>query len=308
MEKTKKKNKKIINMIFVIIFVLILIIVISKLKQKKEYTDVYNIVISNQNITSQLEEDIVNQNDIIYMSFNDIKNSIDNNIYFEEQTNTIITSGEKKVMALELNNSNVEINGSEIEINGQAFKTEDGIIYLPISELCDVYDWEFTIIEDTKNIVIDYYDDKLEKAYVTKNINIRKEPKIFSEKLKKIEKGNWIIFISEENNWAKIRTQDGEIGYIKKKYLTNFVTERDNMILNLEDNYNDYLEEDITKKDLSLYENRIKIIEDSLVDAVLEQYKCIKFIYNDDLQNEGYARFKIESVPIFKECGINVEF
>lgn len=308
MGKTKKTNKKIRIIIFVIIFAFILIIAINKLKQKKEDTDVYNIIIRNQNITSLLEEDIVNQNDIFYMSLNDIKNSIDNNIYFEEQTNTIITSGEKKVMALKLDNSNVEINGSEIEINGQAFKTEDGIIYLPISELCDVYDWEFTIIENKKNIVIDYYDDKLEKAYVTKNIKIRKDPNFFSEKLKKIEKGNWVIFISEEDNWARIRTQDGEIGYIKKKYLTNFVTERDNMNLNLEDNYSDYLEEDITKKDLNLYENRIKIIEDTLVDAVLEQYKCIKFVYNDDLQNEGYVRFKIESVPIFKECGINVEF
>ena len=246
------------------------------------------------------------QNDVIYMSLDDIKNSIDKNIYVEN-SDTIITSGDKKVIKLQIDNSDVQINGAKVTIDGQAFKTENNVIYIPISELENVYDIDFQYIENTKNIIIDYYSDKLEKAYVKKNVNVKSEAKTFGKKLEKIKKGNWVIFVSEENGWAKVRTQDGILGFIKKKYLTNFVTERDDFNIELSNDISEYLESDISKKDLSTYENRINVIEDVMQKAVLKKYKKVKFIYNNDEQNEGYDRFKIEAVPVFKECGISVE-
>ena len=64
-------------------------------------------------------------------------------------------------------------------------------------------------------------------AYASKNIKIKEEGKSLSKTIDKVEKGNWLIFISENNGIAKVRTQDGKIGYVKKKYLNNFVTKRE---------------------------------------------------------------------------------
>ena len=307
MSKTiKKKNNKNIKKIFIIIIFLFIIIIIgSRIKNTNKNSETYSVIINNQEIA--LQNDIIMQNDVIYMSLDDIKNSIDKNIYVEN-SDTIITSGDKKVIKLQIDNSDVQINGAKVTIDGQAFKTENNVIYIPISELENVYDIDFQYIENTKNIIIDYYSDKLEKAYVKKNVNVKSEAKTFGKKLEKIKKGNWVIFVSEENGWAKVRTQDGILGFIKKKYLTNFVTERDDFNIELSNDISEYLESDIIKKDLSTYENRINVIEDVMQKAVLKKYKKVKFIYNNDEQNEGYDRFKIEAVPVFKECGISVEF
>lgn len=301
----KKINKHIKKIFIIVIFLFIIIIIGSRIKNTNKNSETYSVIINNQEVA--LQNDIIMQNDVIYMSLDDIKNSIDQNIYVEN-SDTIITSGDKKVIKLQIDNNDVQINGSKITIDGQAFKTENDVIYIPISELENVYDIDFQYIENTKNIIIDYYSDKLEKAYVKKNVNVKNEPKNFGKKLEKIKKGNWVVFVSEEDGWAKIRTQDGILGFIKKKYLTNFVTERDNFNIELSNDIREYLESDISKKDLSTYENRINVIEDVMQKAVLKKYKKVKFIYNNDEQNEGYDRFKIEAVPVFKECGISVEF
>lgn len=302
----KKKGRKNTRKIIIIFAILCIILIIGiKIKNTEKKSDSYDVIINNQEIA--LQNEIIMQNNVIYMSLDDIKNSIDENIYVEN-SDTIITSGDKKVIQLKIDDSDVQINGSKITIDGQAFKTENGIIYIPISEMENVYDIDFEYIENTKNIVIDYFSNKLEKAYVTKNVNVKKEPKNFSQKLEKVKKGNWVVYVSEENGWAKVRTQDGILGYIKKNKLTNFVTERDDLDINLSNNITEYLESDISKKNLETYENRIDVIEDVMKKAVSKNYKKVKFIYDSVKQNEGFERFKIEAVPILKECGISVEF
>ena len=134
MSKTiKKKNNKNIKKIFIIIIFLFIIIIIgSRIKNTNKNSETYSVIINNQEIA--LQNDIIMQNDVIYMSLDDIKNSIDKNIYVEN-SDTIITSGDKKVIKLQIDNSDVQINGAKVTIDGQAFKTENNVIYIPISEL-----------------------------------------------------------------------------------------------------------------------------------------------------------------------------
>ena len=154
MSKTiKKKNNKNIKKIFIIIIFLFIIIIIgSRIKNTNKNSETYSVIINNQEIA--LQNDIIMQNDVIYMSLDDIKNSIDKNIYVEN-SDTIITSGDKKVIKLQIDNSDVQINGAKVTIDGQAFKTENNVIYIPISELENVYDIDFQYIENGEVIFKD---------------------------------------------------------------------------------------------------------------------------------------------------------
>ena len=126
----------------------------------------------------------------------------------------------------------------------------------------------------------------------------------------KVEKGNWLIFIEEENGFAKVRTQNGIIGYTKNKNLTNFVTEREdfNQSSN-EDNLADdkTLEYDISKKDISTFEKRKNIINLILQEAIKNDKICVK-ILNNNAEEDKYNRFKIEATLILSECGVKIKF
>ena len=147
---------------------------------------------------------------------------------------------------------------------------------------------------------------KFVKVYAKKKIKVKEENKLFSKTIDKVEKGNWVVFIGKENGMAKIRTQSGKIGYVKEKYLDNYVTEREDLNEST-DQIGNELEYDISKKEITTYEKRENIINLILQEAIKNGKMYVKIIYNAT-EEQKYNRFKIEVVPILNECGIKVEF
>ena len=202
-----------------------------------------------------------------------------------------------------------------VKINGATQKIKDGVIeengkdYIAISELENVYDYEFKYTEASNTITIDSLNKKLVKAYVTKNVKIKETNRENSKTVDKVKKGNWLIYISEENKMAKVRTQNGKIGYVKKKYLDNFITEREDIKEENSENtgVEKQLEYDITKENISTFEKRENVINRILQEAIKNDKIYLKILYNGT-DESNYDRFKIEIVPVLKECGIKVIF
>ncbi len=222
-----KINKKILIPIIILI-VIIVAWIITKNVIKSNELKTTNVVINNTNVTKRLKQNIIIENEVIYMSMPDIKNFFDIYIYEDKDNNQIITTSDKKVATLQFDSKTININGSQKEIYA-GIKKENEVIYLPISEMTDVYDIEINRIEQTNRIVIDSLDREQNKAYAAKTIQIKSKPKTFSFNLVKVKKGNWIYYFGTEDGWAKVRTADGIVGYVKESKLTNFVTVRETM-------------------------------------------------------------------------------
>ena len=225
-------------------------------KHKKK-SNKMQVIINTENITEDLQDEIKQENDQIYMSFEDIQKFIDSTIYKESETDLIITTSPKKVVTLKKDDENVKINGATQKIKDGVIE-ENGKDYIAISELENVYDYEFKYTEASNTITIDSLNKKLVKAYVTKNVKIKETNRENSKTVDKVKKGNWLIYISEENKMAKVRTQNGKIGYVKKKYLDNFITEREDIKEENSENtgVDKQLEYDITKENISTFEKR----------------------------------------------------
>ena len=171
-KKTKKTKKSKKAIIFIIIILVILsIFIINNLKNDEESGEL-SIIIDNQDVTNQLENNIVKTEDTIYMSFDDIKKYFDETIY-QEESGLIITKSDKKLATMEINNSDININGSELNLKNAPFESEEGTIYLPISEFEKVYDIDFDYIEETQKVIIEFYSIALIKASASKNISIK---------------------------------------------------------------------------------------------------------------------------------------
>lgn len=305
--KKKSNNKSYKKIAFIIAFIFIIIIGI-KINKKEEKSNKMQVIINNENITEDLQDEIKQENDQIYMSFEDIQKFIDSTIYKESETDLIITTSPKKVVTLKKDDENVKINGATQKIKDAVIE-ENGKDYIAISELENVYDYEFKYTEASNTITIDSLNKKLVKAYVTKNVKIKETNRENSKTVDKVKKGNWLIYISEENKMAKVRTQNGKIGYVKKKYLDNFITEREDIKEENSENtgVEKQLEYDITKENISTFEKRENVINRILQEAIKNDKIYLKILYNGT-DESNYDRFKIEIVPVLKECGIKVIF
>ena len=286
-------------------FILISFFIIKNKSIKRNYQTT-QLIINNENITDKLQNSMIIENNQIYMSYNDVKLFLDESLYTEDNTDLIITASDRKIAVMDAQNQTLKINGSNVEAKDIIIK-KDEKVYIAISELKSVYNYEIEKIDETNTITIDSLNKKCVKAYAKKNIKVKREKKMMSSSVDKVKKGNWVYFINEENGYAKVRTQKGIIGYVKLKALNNYVNEREDFSLESkvfkEDNS---ITKDISKEDISSFEKRQNIINLILQEAIKNDKMYVQISYNGE-ENANYERFKIEIVPILKECGIETK-
>ena len=81
-----------------------------------------------------------------------------------------------------------------------------------------------------KILLVDSLTKKLIKADVSKKCSVKYKTTAYSRTVDKIEKASKVIVIEHlENNWTKIRTKNGKIGYIKTNILQNEIHVREDL-------------------------------------------------------------------------------
>ncbi len=226
-----EKKKKMIVKTFFTIVALIVIFVIGMIANNFIILDnnkEINLVINNRNVTSNLKNNVLVENGVIYLSKPDIANFFDKYIYEEKDNNKIITTYEKKIATIGYEDNKININGSNKKIYAHAIKKE-GTVYLPISEMKDVYDIEISNIEKTKVITMDSLKREQKKAIVKSGTAVKSSTNFISKTIDRVKKGDCVIVVSSNNGYTRIRTDNGKVGYIKSNKLENEFTVRESM-------------------------------------------------------------------------------
>ena len=224
-----KKDNIVKRIVIILIFLAIIAFILIKAQNYlREGTEKQiNLVINNNNVTERLKNDIKIKDGIIYVSMDDVKNFFDKYIYIEDEINEIVTTYDKKIASIGFDVNKLTINGSIKKIYASAMKEED-TIYLPLSEMKDVYNIEISNMEAKKVVTVDSLEREQIKAYAKSKLSVKWKKDVFSKTVDKVQKGDIVIAITkDENGWAKVRTENGEVGYVKSNSLTNFTTVRE---------------------------------------------------------------------------------
>lgn len=215
-KELNKKKKRILYTFFTIValFVVFVIAMVVNNFIILDNNKTTNLVINNNNITSNLKNEIKIEDGIIYLSKEDIANFFDPYIHEEEAEGLIITTYDKKCAAIGFEENQITINGSNKEIYAHAIKEND-IVYLPVSEMADVYDVEISYIEDTKVITMDSLDREQKKAIVSNSEAIKSSTNFIAKTVDRVEKGETVVIVSANGKYTQVRTDDGKIRIYK---------------------------------------------------------------------------------------------
>ena len=226
-----ESKRKIVKRTFFTVIALVIIFIIAMIANNYiilDKNETTNLIINNKNVTSDLRNDIIIEDDIIYLSEADVSNFFDKHIYYDEESNKIITTYEKKIAEIGFDENLININGSDKEIYAHAIE-RDGEVYLPVSEMADVYDVEIQNILETKVITMDSLDREQKRAIINKNTAVKSSSNFISRTVDRVEKGEAVIVISTDGKFSRIRTSDGKIGIVKSNRLENEFNIRENM-------------------------------------------------------------------------------
>lgn len=239
-----KKNKKLnmfkVKCCLLIALILVIIIIILNIKNKnanKELT-----ILFNNELIKTLNNVIIDEEKNIYFSKEDIQKLFDDTIYFNEAEKELITTYNTHVSLLKIDESYGLIDDINTELKGK-MQEIDKKVYIPLTDLQTIYDIELNYVEDNNRIVIDSLLKEKKEASVTKKTKVYEKKGFFhGDKLDSLIIRDKVVVLGEEGKYKKVRTNLGEIGYVKKKRLSEDTIIREdakyeNQEINVYDNY-----------------------------------------------------------------------
>jgi len=204
-----------------------------------------SLVIYGDNINTSATNDeparepFVDENGGVYLAFNTIYKFIDENIYYDKVATKVIVTTEAQVVKMKLDENKMSVNLEEKEITTPV-KLKDGVIYVDINLLKDVYN--ISVDYNNKNNVITIDSTEVAKSIVKYNkVNVYSDLSTKSGIASKLSRNSNIIVYNESlnhNRWYKIKTEDGNIGYISKNNVDFVDNVEDNNINNQVDEEN----------------------------------------------------------------------
>ncbi len=316
--KKKKTKKFLIRRMLAIVLLFFLILSIRNLfydlSQKEERKQ--TCLLFNHELV-KLTNKIYLEDTIVYISLEDIKNIFDDTIYYNVGDKELITTYNKHVAVLHLDVSEMMVNDVEFAMQGK-LKEIDSKIYLPVSDLGVVYDIEIEFVNQTNRVLMDSITKAKKQVVVLEDAKIKSSKSPFPVTIQKVKRGDKLLLIEKKGKYSKVRTAQGNIGYVKNKKTSEEEILREDWIeeKSKENNFDNKGDLYVVTKEQA---NLTSISESFATYSLRNNY--IKNIYNEVMQNQykgvyiefeeiddvnSFYRFLIELSPKFKESGLQV--
>lgn len=179
------------------------------------------VIIDDAEVTRNMPDVAVFVDGKAMLSFDTIKKYFDEYIYFDEKYNTVIITGDTDIIKMELDDNSLNLNGTSKNIKVPAKKIND-VIYVPVEELQKMYN--IAVVHNEKLIIT---TDNIE--YKEIKMNQKEKVKLYKKQLSlttgKVKAGEVLtVFSGEESEgYAKVRTPNGDLGYVKRKDLNGTI-------------------------------------------------------------------------------------
>ena len=105
------------------------------------------------------------------------------------------------------------------EAGGEVWLKDDNI-YLSLDYIGQYTDIDTYVSTEPNRVAVQYEFDSVKTVTVTKDTYVRYQGGIKSPVLTKVKKGTVLRLMEELENWSQVATEDGYIGYVEKKKIS----------------------------------------------------------------------------------------
>ncbi|NMB33818.1 MAG: glycoside hydrolase [Clostridium sp.] len=161
----------------------------------------------------------------VLLPFNVVKKYFDPHIFWDEALEKVTITTENRVIRMKTDNLDAIVNNEPMTLN-LPVTNDNGVIYIPIEFLADFYGIEVTYIKESNVIIIDYMNSirQIAEPIDAKSV-LRKKRSLRSPIIRRFDmetqeafRNEFRIF-EEYDKWYKVRTWDGAVGYIEKRFV-----------------------------------------------------------------------------------------
>ncbi|WP_017753928.1 glycosyl hydrolase family 18 protein [Calidifontibacillus oryziterrae] len=202
--------------IFIVLSSLLFIFIYFKGNQKVAYTEFNHPIIYNGTIYGV--EGLL-EGDEVYLPFSFIKDVIDEDVIFDESSQSIILTTNDQVIQLPNKKLQYFVNEQPVSLQFPAVKDNDGFQYVAAEPLLSIYPYVFEYVPETGAIVVQKHGAIILPATIQEDaseLKIREYPSWFSAYVDEVSAGEQVFIEKDEKNYYYIRKQNGIAGFISK--------------------------------------------------------------------------------------------
>ena len=225
-------KKKILPVIAVIAVIILIIAIFAVSTLVKKYTpskermdlfDYYSLSSSEEIAIVLNQEKIETKATIInnekYLDYNFVHDYINPRFYWDENENVLLYTLPKGMVSVEVGSKNYTIAKSAQSEEYVILKTEGRTAFIALDFVKKYTDIEYHVYEDPNRVMIQTDWENLTVATVKKDTQVRYRGGVKSPVLCEISKQDEVTIVESEENWKKVCTKDGFIGYVKNNTL-----------------------------------------------------------------------------------------
>ena len=154
-----------------------------------------------------------------YLSFDFIKENLDENVSYDANEKTVIFTNDKGTKRIVLGEDEATLNGQKIGLRDPIIE-KDGKILIPSEIFIYDYPVNFRFIEEKNLLLLDFSNVNYAKGYSTGDgLNMREDDSINSPKVTILKDKEEVYVYGEKGDFYRVRQVDGYAGYIKKDKL-----------------------------------------------------------------------------------------
>lgn len=180
-----------------------------------------NVVIEGDVISGAGVSQVVDGRILIPLTI--IREHIDPAIHWDAKLHKLTVTTRDRVIRMKTGNLEAYINNKPVNLNIPVAESQ-GAVLVPLEFLSELYNIEIKYMEENNVVTIDFRNHEKQFAEpLSAKAVVRTGESIFLPIVKKFSAENLgdssLRIFGESEKWYKVRTADGAIGYIEKKYV-----------------------------------------------------------------------------------------
>ena len=171
----------------------------------------------------------------VYVAYNIVRDYINSRFYWDPNENVLLYMLPEDMISVDVGSKDYSISKKKKSEDYVILKTEGNTAYIALDFVQQYTNIDYEVSNNPDHVMIRTKWGKTDVATVKKNTQVRYQGGVKSPVLAELKKKDEVTVVESEQNWKKVRTADGVIGYVKNKTLKN--EEKKNITRKFEEDY-----------------------------------------------------------------------
>lgn len=193
-------------------------------KERQELSEYYNLTSEDQ-VAIILNNEVIETTakmigDHVYIDYQFVHDSLNPRFYWDANENILLYATARDLISAEADSNSYLVTKSSIDYGRPIVKATSDSAYIDLDFVKEYSDFTYEYFSDPNRIIVYNTWGNYEVATVRRNTHIRVKGGIKSPILADVKEKDQLCILEVGDNWTKVMTNDGVVGYVQGKRLS----------------------------------------------------------------------------------------